>query len=147
MRSPPTSSRTITPPPPLPSLPQTPAADGSKKRWPYVVISSALSSFISFASVILIYICYVVAAVEETKLAKLPGQKISSHHLYELEDLQSAIENFSPQNKIEGTVYYGSIEGTVVADKKMERDIRKEISILKTVNHFNLYMLLGVSSN
>ncbi|KAL6012790.1 hypothetical protein ACLOJK_003279 [Asimina triloba] len=56
--------------------------------------------------------------------------------VYELEDLQSATENFSPQDKIGGTVYYGSIEGTAVAIKKMERDIRKEISILKTVNHF-----------
>ncbi|KAL5996243.1 hypothetical protein ACLOJK_026317 [Asimina triloba] len=63
--------------------------------------------------------------------------------VYELEDLQSATENFSPQDKIRGTVYYGSIEGTAVAIKKMERDIRKEISIIKTVNHFKLYKLLG----
>ncbi|KAL6012406.1 lysM domain receptor-like kinase 4 [Asimina triloba] len=166
MQSPPTSSQTVTPPPPPPSPPQTPpAADGSKKRWPYVVISSAVSSFISFASVILIYICYVCrrrrrnkagqAARTENHQTPPPPQELLSrvahigHSLkvYEFEDLQSATENFSPQNKIGGSVYYGSIEGTAVAIKKMERDIRKEISILKTVNHFNLVRLLGVSSN
>ncbi|XP_058081077.1 lysM domain receptor-like kinase 4 [Magnolia sinica] len=159
--NPPSSSQTIMPPPPPPSSP--PPYKGSNRRWVPPVIGSAVVSFLSFAFVILFYVFCTGKRKHNQSLtteelhkrsASLPQELLlgltdigHTLNVYEFEELQHATEDFSSRCRIEGSVYLGTIRGDAVAIKKMERDVLKEINILKMVHHFNLIRLLGVSCN
>ncbi|XP_031270774.1 protein LYK5-like [Pistacia vera] len=59
------------------------------------------------------------------------------------EELNKATENFSTENKINGSVYRGVLEGKTVAIKQMNKNVSKEVNLLKKINHFNLISLCG----
>ncbi|KAJ0096677.1 hypothetical protein Patl1_28851 [Pistacia atlantica] len=63
------------------------------------------------------------------------------------EELNKATENFSTENKINGSVYRGVLEGKTVAIKQMNKNVSKEVNLLKKINHFNLISLCGASEH
>ncbi|KAI5069758.1 hypothetical protein GOP47_0016059, partial [Adiantum capillus-veneris] len=63
---------------------------------------------------------------------------------YSIDEIQQATQNFHPTRKIKGSVYRGTIKGRVIAVKGMQRDVSKELQILRKVHHTNLVSLLGV---
>lgn len=63
---------------------------------------------------------------------------------YELQQLEAATGNFSPANRIAGSVYRGIIGKTSVAIKKMQGDVSRQVGILEKFNHFNLVRLSGL---
>lgn len=65
--------------------------------------------------------------------------------VYKFEELQLATDNFSHKCRIEGSVYQGLFNGDFAAVKMMNRDVSKELEILKKINHFNLIRLSGLS--
>ncbi|KAF9609380.1 hypothetical protein IFM89_015721 [Coptis chinensis] len=64
--------------------------------------------------------------------------------VYAFEELQSATDDFSPKFWIKGSVYRGSINGSLAAIKKTNKDVAKEINLLNKISHFNLIKLSGV---
>ncbi|WOK97847.1 hypothetical protein Cni_G06555 [Canna indica] len=64
--------------------------------------------------------------------------------VYKFEELQLATENFSYECLIEGSVYRGVFNGDAAAIKVVNRDVSREIEILKKINHFNLIKLSGI---
>ncbi|KAI3747935.1 hypothetical protein L6452_10684 [Arctium lappa] len=64
--------------------------------------------------------------------------------VYKYEELKSATQDFSPDCLIKGSVYQGTINGDLVAIKKMHGNVSKEIQLLNTIHHHNLIRLLGV---
>jgi len=62
---------------------------------------------------------------------------------YELKELEAATGNFSPANRIAGSVYRGIIDDTPVAIKKMQRDVSQQVGILEKLHHSNLVRLWG----
>ncbi|XP_043713936.1 lysM domain receptor-like kinase 4 [Telopea speciosissima] len=64
--------------------------------------------------------------------------------VYKFDELQSATKNFSPNCRISGSVYRGTINGDLAAIKKINGDISKEINFLSKINHFNIIRLSGV---
>eukprot|EP01018_Ginkgo_biloba_P031978 Gb_09695 [translate_table: standard] len=63
---------------------------------------------------------------------------------YTYEQLQEATENFSPECRIEGSVFHGMLNGTPLAIKQTKGEISKELKILHKVHHTNLIGLLGI---
>ncbi|XWS42001.1 hypothetical protein CRYUN_Cryun17cG0130900 [Craigia yunnanensis] len=63
--------------------------------------------------------------------------------LYKFEDIEAATENFSQKYKIGGSVYRGVLNGELLAIKQTRKDVDKEVSLLKRINHFNLISLRG----
>ncbi|XP_022775263.1 protein LYK5-like [Durio zibethinus] len=63
--------------------------------------------------------------------------------VYAFEDIEAATENFSHKNKMGGSVYYGVLNGELLAIKEMSKDVDKEVGLLKRINHFNLISLRG----
>ncbi|KAL2905651.1 LysM domain receptor-like kinase 4 [Bienertia sinuspersici] len=70
--------------------------------------------------------------------------RIASVKVYTFRDLQAATEDFNSDHWIKGSIYKGNINGDVVAIKKIDGDVSREISVLNKINHFNLIRLLGV---
>ncbi|KAK1555856.1 hypothetical protein Q3G72_032388 [Acer saccharum] len=68
---------------------------------------------------------------------------VESLTVYKFQDLQLATENFSEHNKIQGSVYRGSIKGDDAAVKVMKGDVSSEINLLKKINHSNIIRLSG----
>lgn len=71
---------------------------------------------------------------------------IESICVYKLQEVQSATENFSENNKIGGggsSVYRGLFKGDAAAVKIMKGDVSSEINILKRINHSNIIRLSG----
>ena len=64
--------------------------------------------------------------------------------VYKFEELWLATKNFSYESRIKGTVYRGVFNGDFAAIKMMNRDVSKEIEILKKINNFNLIRLSGL---
>lgn len=64
--------------------------------------------------------------------------------VFGFEEMISSTENFSPKNRIKGSVYYGVFGREIMVVKKTSRDASKEVNILKKINHFNLIKLEGV---
>lgn len=67
--------------------------------------------------------------------------------VYKFEELQLATKNFSQECRIEGSVYRGLINRDHAAIKMMNKDVSREIEILKKINHFNLIKLSGLCSS
>lgn len=65
-------------------------------------------------------------------------------HVFGFEEIASSTENFSSNNRIKGSVYYGVFGRETLVVKKMSRDASKEVNILKKINHLNLIKLEGV---
>eukprot|EP01018_Ginkgo_biloba_P031977 Gb_09694 [translate_table: standard] len=63
--------------------------------------------------------------------------------MYTPEVLREATQNFSPLFNIQGSVYRGTINGSVVAIKQMKGDVSEELRLLQKVNHGNLVRLEG----
>ncbi|KAL2905691.1 LysM domain receptor-like kinase 4 [Bienertia sinuspersici] len=70
--------------------------------------------------------------------------RIASVKVYTFRDLQAATEDFNSDHWIKGSIHKGNINGDVVAIKKIDGDVSREISVLNKINHFNLIRLLGV---
>ncbi|KAK9164067.1 hypothetical protein Syun_004969 [Stephania yunnanensis] len=64
--------------------------------------------------------------------------------VYKFRELQSATDNFSPSCWIKGSVYKGTINGSLSAIKITNRDVSNEINLLTKINHFNLIKLSGI---
>lgn len=67
--------------------------------------------------------------------------------LFTYEELKEATDNFSPLNKIQGSVYCGTVNGNTVAIKQMKGNMTQELKILFQVHHSSLIRLLGVCSD
>ncbi|EEF52520.1 serine-threonine protein kinase, plant-type, putative [Ricinus communis] len=67
--------------------------------------------------------------------------------VFGLEEVKKATDNFSSKHIIKGSLYWGEFNGQILAIKKMNRDVSKEVNILKRINHFNLIKLHGVCEN
>ncbi|KAK2398449.1 lysM domain receptor kinase [Trifolium repens] len=69
--------------------------------------------------------------------------------VYSFEEIKEATENFSPKNRIKGSLFRGVFDNgkEVLAVKRMRRDASTEISLLKRINHFNLIKLQGYCEN
>ncbi|XWS33713.1 hypothetical protein CRYUN_Cryun22dG0107000 [Craigia yunnanensis] len=63
--------------------------------------------------------------------------------VYDYEDIEAATESFSQKYKMGGSVYRGVLNGEFLAIKQMSKDVDKEVSLLKRINHFNLISLRG----
>lgn len=63
---------------------------------------------------------------------------------FSMEEINAATQDFSVSNHVKGSVYRGMLEDNMVAIKRIERDLSKELSILQRVHHSNLISLLGV---
>ncbi|KAI3861467.1 hypothetical protein MKW98_000419 [Papaver atlanticum] len=63
--------------------------------------------------------------------------------LYKFEELQKATGFFREENRIQGSVYRGVINGDDAAIKKTKGDVTYEINILKQLNHSNVIRLSG----
>ncbi|KMT08521.1 hypothetical protein BVRB_6g138040 [Beta vulgaris subsp. vulgaris] len=70
-----------------------------------------------------------------------------SMKVYNFLELQYATDDFSPGSQVKGTVFRGKMNGDLIAIKKMNGDVSKEISSLDKINHFNLIRVLGVCFN
>lgn len=66
--------------------------------------------------------------------------------MFGIEEIKKATDNFSSENRIKGSIYYGMFgKGHIsLAVKKTKRDVSNEVNILKKLNHFNLIKLEGV---
>ena len=66
--------------------------------------------------------------------------------MFGIEEIKKATNNFSSENRIKGSIYYGVFgKGHIsLAVKKTHRDVSREVNILKKLNHFNLIKLEGV---
>ncbi|XVF61953.1 hypothetical protein PTKIN_Ptkin08bG0176600 [Pterospermum kingtungense] len=67
--------------------------------------------------------------------------------VYDFEDIEAATENFSSKYKMGDSVYRGVVNGELLAIKQMNKDVDKEVSLLKRLNHFNLIGLRGACEN
>ncbi|KAM6591578.1 hypothetical protein CsatA_014183 [Cannabis sativa] len=66
-----------------------------------------------------------------------------SVNMYSIEELQLATNEFHPSCWIKGSVFCGKLNGDLVAIKKMNGDVSKEIKLLQKVSHSNLIHLSG----
>ncbi|XP_061370680.1 lysM domain receptor-like kinase 4 [Gastrolobium bilobum] len=69
--------------------------------------------------------------------------------VYRFEEIKEATENFSPRNRIKGSVYRGvfGYGRNILAIKKINADASKEVNLLGKINHFNLIKLQGYCKN
>ena len=64
--------------------------------------------------------------------------------LYSYQELQSATNDFSEANNIQGSVYRGRLAGQTVAIKQMKGNMSQELKILCQVHHSNLVCMSPV---
>nr|BAI79276.1 LysM type receptor kinase [Lotus japonicus] len=81
------------------------------------------------------------------KLSEFIHGIAQSFKVYSFEEIQRATNNLNSSSLIKGSVYRGVMNGDLVAIKKTEGDVSKEIQILNKVNHSNVIRLSGVSFN
>ena len=83
----------------------------------------------------------------QTKL--LPGVSgyLSKPIMYEANTIMEATMNLNEHCRIGGSVYKATINGNILAVKKIKEDVTEELKILQKVNHANLVKLMGVSSD
>ncbi|KAL8193406.1 hypothetical protein R6Q57_026541 [Mikania cordata] len=170
LSDPPSRSQTIAPPPPPPPPPRTTSVNDHK--WVYMLVGIlggvALTCAIGFC---VFWFCFlkrnkmtppmVTSASQSFEATEKPGDKkldvdedsefmeslsniAQSLKVYQFEELKSATQDFSPNCLIKGSVYQGTINGHLVAIKKMHGDVSNEIRLLNTTHHHNLIHLLGV---
>ena len=65
--------------------------------------------------------------------------------VFTYEELQNATNNFSDNSRIQGSVYFGKLQGTLVAIKQMKGNMTQELKILSQVHHGNVVSLLANS--
>jgi hypothetical protein len=63
--------------------------------------------------------------------------------VFTYEELQNATNNFSDNSRIQGSVYFGKLQGTLVAIKQMKGNMTQELKILSQVHHGNVVSLLA----
>ncbi|KAJ9559929.1 hypothetical protein OSB04_005089 [Centaurea solstitialis] len=63
--------------------------------------------------------------------------------VFSFRELRKATKNFSPKCKINGSVYRGALGNRIVAVKKTEIDVSKQVNMLSKIYHFNLVKLFG----
>ncbi|NP_001355323.1 LysM receptor-like kinase precursor [Solanum lycopersicum] len=68
---------------------------------------------------------------------------LDKYKMYKMEQLWEATNGFDEECLIQGSVYKGTIDGEVLAIKKMKWNAREELKILQKVNHGNLVKLEG----
>ncbi|KAK7283335.1 hypothetical protein RIF29_12780 [Crotalaria pallida] len=85
------------------------------------------------------------------RTTNIRGEIASFDHgkVYMFEEIKEATENFSPKNRIKGSVYRGVFENgsEILAVKQMSADASKEVNLLAKINHFNLIKLQGYCKN
>ena len=156
----PLSSQTIiyhpieyTPPPP--PFPLNPATKRSSTRLDAGIVAGVV------AIVVLFLIIAVFLWLHRKNMKRIMGKKQCvlpkdileavagiDHALmvYQEEELKVATEDFSSQCRIQGSVYRGTVGGSVFAIKKMSRDVTQEANILHKLNHVNLISLCGIGT-
>ncbi|KAL6526232.1 LysM domain [Orobanche minor] len=166
------------PPPPPPPSPTTPTSShSSSKTWIYTAVGVAGGLFLVGAVVFCLFFLkkkkkkqreadiFVSSqsfeSVEKQSTRKERDDEEDSRgflesistiaqslKVYTFEELRAATEDFSPNSRIKGSVYCGTINGDSAAVKKMiDGDVSEEISLLNKLNHFNLIRLSGVGFN
>ncbi|XVF17812.1 hypothetical protein REPUB_Repub10bG0156700 [Reevesia pubescens] len=156
MSTKPSSSQTIIhfPPPPS-SSPFTPInVNKTSKKRPSVWIGIGTSLLVLCLFLLLVFVHHKKNAREAAGKGKLGRKKWElpkdflvsidqSLKVYDFEDIKVATENFSHKYKMGGSVYRGVLNGDLLAIKQMSKDVDKEVSLLKRINHFNLISLRG----
>lgn len=66
--------------------------------------------------------------------------------VFQVEELKEATKDFSPECKIQGSVYKGTVGKSMFAIKKISRDVTQEVNILHKLNHVNLITLCGIGT-
>ncbi|KAJ6813562.1 lysM domain receptor-like kinase 4 [Iris pallida] len=85
--------------------------------------------------------------LSERFLSKVSNIGRQSLRVYEFEEVRAATEDFSEGRRIEGSVYRGVFDGEVAAVKMINRDVSREIDILRKISHFNVIKLQGLCFN
>ncbi|CAH9138584.1 unnamed protein product [Cuscuta epithymum] len=86
------------------------------------------------------------AAVKEMEVGLLMADVsdcLDSYRVYMMDQIREATEGFDERCLIEGSVYRGSIDGEMVAIKKLKWNACDELKILQKVNHGSLVKLKG----
>ncbi|XP_019191361.1 PREDICTED: serine/threonine receptor-like kinase NFP [Ipomoea nil] len=68
---------------------------------------------------------------------------LDKYKVYTMEQLWEATDGFNDNCLIQGSVYKGSIDGDMLAIKKLKWNAREELKILQKVNHGSLVKLEG----
>lgn len=68
---------------------------------------------------------------------------LDKYRVFKIEELTEATEGFDQRCLVQGSVYKGTMDGTVYAIKKMKWNAYEELKILQKVNHGNLVKLEG----
>ncbi|KAK1427358.1 hypothetical protein QVD17_16041 [Tagetes erecta] len=111
----------------------------------------------TFGLVVVIRVIYMKQKGEnEKKTRKMAENKITPVDLlveiasfervikvYSLKELQTATENFDNKFWIKGSVYKGMFGNQVLAVKKVNVDVCKQVNMLSKINHINLVKLYG----
>ncbi|CAH9104963.1 unnamed protein product [Cuscuta europaea] len=85
------------------------------------------------------------AAVKEMEVSLMADVSdcLDKYRVYRMDEIWKATEGFDERCLIEGSVYRGSIDGEMVAIKKLKWNARDELKILQKVNHGSLVKLEG----
>lgn len=157
----------ISPPPLPPSTIQSPPPSSSSKIRVYVLVGAVVGSLI----LLILGIAFIVFFFkfrkgktakddEQVLVSKRSGKETPNNQellkevimsditgslkVYDVEELGLATNDFGLNCLIEGSVYRGTINGSLVAIKKIDGDVSKEINLLQKINHFNVVRLVGV---
>jgi serine/threonine protein kinase len=66
---------------------------------------------------------------------------------FSYQQLLTATNNFSSENRIQGSVFLGKLNGSFVAIKQMRGNMTDELKILSQVHHGNVVRLVGMCAN
>lgn len=66
---------------------------------------------------------------------------------FSYEELLTATNHFSDENRIQGSVFLGKLNGSFVAIKQMKGSMTDELKILSQVHHGNVVRLVGVCAS
>ncbi|XP_038722278.1 lysM domain receptor-like kinase 4 [Tripterygium wilfordii] len=165
LQDPPSSSQTMVPPSPAPLTSGNSSKKSKKKTWFYILVGTlAGGAILLFISTIIFFACFhkgkndaVTNFVSETfeankkpvikespEFSEILSSITQSLKVYSFKELQEATDNFSPGSCIKGSVYRGTINGDLVAIKKMNGEVSKEIELLSKINDIFVIRLLGV---
>ncbi|KAK1410247.1 hypothetical protein QVD17_36782 [Tagetes erecta] len=173
LSDPPSRLQTIAPPPPpQPSLSSPPDTSGKDHKWVYMLVGVLGGVALTFAiGLCAFWFCIrkqkktslpmVSSASQSFEAVEKPVDKkldvdddsefmeslsniAQSLKVYKFEELKLATHDFSSECLIKGSVYQGTINGDLVAVKKMHGDVSNEIRLLNTIHHHNIIHLTGV---
>ncbi|KAI3957514.1 hypothetical protein MKX01_001873 [Papaver californicum] len=94
-----------------------------------------------------VYITKANSGLQTVQDKLLPGVSgyLGKAVMYEKEVIMEATMSFDEHCRIGGSIYRGTIQGSVVAVKKAKHDITNELRLLQKVNHANLVKFMGIS--